>query len=65
VIDIEADDIAICIKIDNQALDNLACFRSRRVDQLDIEAVGFRVVVQLRGTSSRKLRSSSSKRSPD
>jgi len=46
MIDVEADHVAFGVKIDNQALDDLACFGARRARQLDVKAVRFRIVVQ-------------------
>ena len=57
MIDIKSDDIAIGIQIDVEAFDDLAGLRSRCAVQFDVEAVGFWVIVQLRGASLRKLRS--------
>src|SRR3954453_18416032 len=57
VVDIEPDHVAIGIEIDIEPFDNLPRLRARRALQLDIEAVRLRIVVQLHGSSSRKLRS--------
>src|SRR5438309_2902804 len=56
-IDIEPDHVTIGVEIDIEPLDNLPRLGTRHVLQLDIEAVGLRIIVQLHGPSSRKLRS--------
>src|SRR4051794_12646306 len=57
MIDIEPDHVAIGIEIDIEPFDNLPRLRARRALQLDIEAVRLRIIMQLHGPSSRKLRS--------
>src|SRR6266404_2696783 len=57
VIDIEADHVAIGVEVDVETFDNLPRLRARRALQLDIEAVCLRIVMQLHGSSSQKLRS--------
>src|SRR5690348_3361207 len=47
VIDVVADYVAIRIKIHNQPFDDLSRLYSGAAFQLDIEAVGFRIVMQL------------------
>ena len=46
-IDVEADDVAVGVKIDDQPLDNLSGLGAGRVGQFDVEAVGLGIVVQL------------------
>src|SRR5215213_2330001 len=57
MIDVEADDVTVRIEVYHESLDDFTRLRARRVVQFDIEAVGLRVIVQLHGSSSRKLRS--------
>jgi len=57
MVDIKADDIAICVEIDYQALNNLSRFDSGGAAQLNIETVRFWIIVQLHVCSSRKFRS--------
>src|ERR1700684_3256023 len=57
VVDIEADNAAIGVKVHDQAVDNLARLRARRAGELDVEAIRLRVIMQLHRSASRKLRS--------
>src|SRR4051794_16800098 len=57
MIDIEADHVAVGVEINVETFDNLPRLRARRALQLDIEAVRLRIIMQLHGSSSRKLRS--------
>ena len=54
MIDLEADDIAVGVEIDDHAFDNLACLGARRVCQLDLQAVRLGITVQLHRSSLRK-----------
>ncbi len=47
MIDIEADDVAVGIKVDDQAFHNLTRFRPGSSRELDVEAVGLRIIMQL------------------
>ena len=46
MIDIKADDIAVCIEIDDETRDDLARLSSRRALELDIKAVCLWVIMQ-------------------
>src|SRR5882757_7209524 len=56
MIDVEPDHGAIGVEIDIEPFDNLPRLRARYALQLDIEAVRLRIIMQLHGSSSRKLR---------
>jgi hypothetical protein len=47
MIDIEADDVAVGIKVDDQAFDSLTRFRPGSSRELDVEAIGLRIIMQL------------------
>jgi hypothetical protein len=57
MVDVEADDVALGAEVDDKAVDDLTGLRARRAFQLDIEAVGLRVLMQFHGSFSRKFRS--------
>src|ERR1700674_4429549 len=57
VIDIEPDDIALCVEIDDEAFDNLPRLDTWGALELDIETVRLGIVVQFHRSSSLKLRS--------
>src|SRR5262249_25633311 len=57
MIDVEPDDVAVGVEIDDESRDNLARFGARHVLQLDIKAIRLRVIMQLHRSSSRKVRS--------
>lgn len=47
MIDVEADDVAVGVNIDNQPLDNFSGLGPRRAGELDINTVRLRIVMQL------------------
>src|SRR5215475_7255036 len=57
MVDVESDHFAVGIEVDDETCDDLSGLGARRALELDIEAVRFRIVVQLHRSSSRKLRS--------
>src|SRR5262245_57825104 len=57
MVDVEPDNFAVGIEVDHETCDDLPSLGARRALELDIEAVRFRIVVQLHRSSSRKLRS--------
>src|SRR5262245_14294003 len=57
MIDIEPDNFAVGIEVDDETRDDLSGLRARRALEFDIKTVRFRIVVQLHRSSSRKLRS--------
>jgi len=57
MIDVEAYDLSFGVEIDIEPGRHFAGFRARLGLQLDIEAVGFRIIVKLHRSAHRKLRS--------
>jgi hypothetical protein len=56
-IDVETDHLTLFVQIDTDTIGDLACFRAGLAAQFDVEAIRFRVVVQLHGNSWRNPRS--------
>src|SRR4051812_19809842 len=57
MVDVEADDVAVVVEIDDEPFDDLSRLHARHVLELDVEAVRLRIVMQLHRSSSRKFRS--------
>src|SRR5262249_33533729 len=55
--DVEPNDFAVGIEVDDETRDDLSGLRARRALEFDIKAVRLRIVVQLHRSCSRKLRS--------
>jgi hypothetical protein len=64
MVDVEADDVPLPVEASDKAVDDLTGLRARRAFQLDLEAVGLRVLMQFHGSCSRKFRSGREKFSP-
>src|SRR5713226_3174920 len=59
VVDIEPDDIAVCVEIDDKAFDNLPRLDAWGAFELDIKTVRLGIIVQFHRASLLKLRSKS------
>src|SRR5690348_8870535 len=57
MVDIKADDIAVRVQVDVKTFDDFPGLGAGDALQLDVEAVRLRIVMQLHGVPSRKLRS--------
>lgn len=56
-VDVEAYDVPVGVEIDIQPVSDLSRFRARTGFELDIQAIGFGIIVEFHGVSIRKPRS--------